>query len=112
MRNKTIHIILLLLLALHAKAWNWWPLPMAEPDTCRDTLIYTGELDVLASGGTQAPSLLWHNTDGHISALPYSGSLSVGILKPATRPNRWFDYDGGIVLSAGFCGTQIGRAHV
>jgi len=84
---------------LPANAWNWWPLPMANPDTCRDSLFYVGEVSVLTSSGEFAPSILHSNTDGNISNLPHSGNLSVGIIKPATRPSRWFDYDFGVVLT-------------
>ena len=79
---------------------------MAGPDTCRDTLRYVGEVSVLASSGIQAPTLLWHNQNGNISSLPYSGNLSVGIVKEATRPSRWFDYDFGVVLTGRISGTQ------
>ena len=96
----------MLLCAAYAGAWEWWPLPMAEPDTCRDTLYYTGEVSVLSSSGAQAPSLLWHNRQGNIALQPHSGNLSVGIIKPTTRPNRWFDYDFGVVLCGRISGTQ------
>ena len=88
------------------QAWDWWPLPMAQPDICRDSLFYVGELSSLSSSGTQAPSLFWHNSDGNISAMPHSGNISLGIIKPATRPNRWFDYDFGVVLAGRIDGTQ------
>ena len=80
---------------------------MAEPDTNRDTLFYVGGVSALSSSGAQAPSLLWHNSDGEISALPHSGNISLGIIKPATRPNRWFDYDFGVVLSGRIAGSQL-----
>jgi len=98
--------ILLSLLTLPAMAWNWWPLPMAEPDTCRDSLYYVGEFSVLASSGETSPSLLHANTNGNIALQPNSGNLSAGIIKPATRPNRWFDYDGAIVLTGRIQGAQ------
>ena len=91
---------------LAAGAWNWWPLPMAEPDTCRDTIVYVSEISALASSGKEAPSLLWHRTDGNISPMPYSGNLSAGIVKQATRPSRWFDYDFGVVLTGRVSGSQ------
>ena len=91
-------------LSLHA--WDWWPLPMAEPDTCRDSLYYVGEVSALSSSGEQAPSLLRHNTDGNIATHPHSGNLSLGVIKPATRPNRWYDYDFGVVLTGRVSGTQ------
>ena len=79
---------------------------MAEPDTCRDSLYYVGGVSGLFSSGKQAPSLLWHNTNGEISALPHNGNIHAGIVKPATRPNRWFDYDFGVVLSGRIAGSQ------
>ena len=85
-------------------AWNWWPLPMAEPDTCRDSLLYVGTVRAVSSSGTQAPSLLWHNTNGEISQMPHSATICAGIIKPATRHSRWFDYDFGVVLSGRFGG--------
>lgn len=105
--NRRLYIVFLLLaFVTHAFAWDWWPLPMAEPDTCRDSLYYVGEVSALSSSGAQAPSLLWQNTDGNIALYPHSGNLSVGIIKPATRPNRWFDYDFGVVLTGRVSGTQ------
>ena len=79
---------------------------MAEKDTCRDSVYYVGEVSAVTSTGEQAPTLLWHNTDGNIASLPHSGNLSLGIIKPATRPNRWFDYDFGAVLTGRVSGTQ------
>ncbi len=72
---------------------------MAEPDTCRDSLFYVGEASFLTSSGEFAPSLLSGNTNGNISVMPHSGNLSIGVIKPATRPSRWFDYDFGVVLT-------------
>lgn len=89
---------LLILLSVQMYAWDWWPLPMASPDTCRDSLLYVGSVQAVSSSGASAPSLLWHNSYGTISQLPHSGTVSVGIVKPATRPSRWFDYDFGVVL--------------
>lgn len=104
--NRIWIIGILLLCAVQAQAWKWWPLPMAEKDTCRDSLLYVGEVSVLSSSGAQTPSLLWHNQHGNISLLPHSGNISLGIIKPATRPSRWFDYDFGVVLTGRVSGTQ------
>lgn len=87
-----------LMLSVQLYAWDWWPLPMAQPDTCRDSLLYVGSVRAVSSSGANAPSLIWHNSRGEISVLPHSGTVSLGIVKPATRPSRWFDYDFGVVL--------------
>ena len=108
LKNRLAHMILLLAFATQASAWDWWPLPMAAPDTCRDSLFYVGEIYAHASSGAQTPSLLWRNTHGNISLQPYAGTISAGVIKPATRPNRWFDYDFGIVLNGRFGGGQPG----
>lgn len=104
--NRRLYIVLLLVCCMPAGAWNWWPLPMAEEDTRRDSLYYAGEVSALSSSGEQAPSLLWHNSDGNIALHPHSGNLSLGIIKPATRPNRWYDYDFGVILTGRVSGTQ------
>ena len=81
---------------------------MSEPDTGSDSLYYTGSVQAVASSGAQAPSLLWQNSYGTVSQLPYSGTISAGIVKPATRPNRWFDYDFAVVLDGRFGGGKAG----
>lgn len=81
---------------------------MAEPDMRRDTLYYTGELSGVFSNGERTPSWLQNNRDGEISAMPHNGNISIGILKPATRPNRWFDYDFGVVISGRLSGGPNG----
>lgn len=99
-------ISILLLCTMQVGAWDWWPLPMAQPDTCRDSLFYVGAVQAASSTGSQAPTLLWHNSYGEISVMPHSGTISAGIIKPATHPNRWFDYDFGVVLTGRFGGGQ------
>ena len=111
MNRRWLIVVLLLLGSLPGNAWEWWPLNMAQPDTCRDTLLYAGAVSVVTSSGSQAPSLFWHNTDGDIAGLPHSGNLSLGIIKPATRPNRWFDYDFGVVLTGRISGSHHNIAH-
>lgn len=98
MRRMLIYIALLC--ACSVNAWNWWPLPMSQPDTCRDTLQYA--VSVAASAGSGTYSTFWMQADeeGTVAMTPYSGSLRAAVIKPATRPNRWFDYDGAIDLQA------------
>lgn len=102
LKSRIIHIILLLVCVIKVHAWGWWPLPMAQSDTCRDSLLYVGSIRALTSSGAQAPSLLWHNTHGEVSIMPHSTTISLGVIKLATRPNRWFDYDFGVVLDGRF----------
>lgn len=78
---------------------------MAQPDTCRDSLRYEAHLYATAGSGTYNAFWMQSNEQGGVAMSPYSGSLRAAIIKPATRPNRWFDYDGavdiqGIVHSA------------
>lgn len=98
---------MLLALSVQTYAWDWWPLPMAEPDHARDSLFYAGGISLVTSSGTNAPSLFWYNAHGEISPLPHSGNIHAGIVKPATRPNRWFDYDFGVVLSGRIAGSHL-----
>lgn len=97
MNKQLLHIVLLLPLllgsALTAAAWDFWPLPMAQPDSARDTLSCAVSLTGIASSGRYAPFLLQSNRNGTVSAAPFSGNLTVGIQKNPTRPCRWFDYD-------------------
>ena len=72
---------------------------MAHEDTGRDTLLYTGSLSGVASYGTTAPFWLQTNRNGDITASPFSGNLTAGIIKPATCPNRWYDYDFAVTLT-------------
>lgn len=87
-------------------AWDWWPLPMAQPDTCKDTIQYVGEFSTILSSGATTPYLLWANQHGNISKDPMSGNLSLGVIKTATRPSRWFDYDFGVILTGRVQGTN------
>lgn len=95
---------------MHAGAWEWWPLPMAKPDTCRDTLLYVGEIRALSSSGSTAPTWLQSNRDGEVSCLPHGGNISLGVIKPATRENRWWDYDGAIIMSGRVSGAPTQAA--
>ena len=79
---------------------------MAQPDTCRDTLFYTGGVSSVASSPSGSPTWIHGNRNGEISPLPYSGNIHLGILKPATRPNRWYDWDGAVVLSGRIAGSN------
>ena len=92
---------------MYAHAWEWWPVPMAQMDTCRDTLHYTSKVQIVSSSGTNSPTWLHGNQNGEIALLPHSGNIRAGIVKPSTRPNRWFDYDFGVILSGRIAGTHI-----
>jgi hypothetical protein len=107
LKNKGIFILLFLLCCLDAIAWNWWHLPISEPDTCSDTLLYVGKINALYSNGAMVPTWLHANQNGEIANLPYSGNIQLGIVKPATRPNRWFDYSGGVVLTGRIAGSHL-----
>ena len=91
--------LLCLLYTLRAAAWDGWPLPMDAPDTHCDTLFYTVGIQGVASYGQTAPFWLQTNRNGDISAAPFSGNLTAGVIKTATRPNRWFDYDFALTLT-------------
>ena len=92
---------------MYAHAWEWWPVPMAQMDTCRDTLHYASKVQIVSSSGTNSPTWLHGNQNGEIALLPHSGNIRAGIVKPSTRPNRWFDYDFGVILSGRIAGTNI-----
>jgi len=105
LKNKIVYsIILLFACCTQALAWDWWPLPMAKPDTCRDSVYYVASIRAIGGSGSETPTLFQHNTYGEISTKPFSSTISAGIIKPPTRPSRWFDYDFGVVLSGRFGG--------
>lgn len=87
---------------LGAVTRDFWPVAMHQPDTARDTLQYMLEVSAVASSGTQAPFWLHANEHGNISAAPFSGNITAGVYKRATRPSRWFDYDFGVLLTGRF----------
>lgn len=93
--------------AVYAQAWEWWPIPMTQSDTCRDTLLYVSGVQIVSSSGSTPPTWLYGNQNGEIAMLPHSGNIRAGIVKPATRPNRWFDYDFGVTLTGRIAGTHI-----
>lgn len=101
MKNKLLVILLLIATTVTARelSWRWWPTGISDSVVATDSLRYTAELQAVASSGQFAPTWLQSLEDGHVSASPYSGSLSVGIVKPATAPNRWYDYDFGVELA-------------
>ena len=94
MRRVILYIVLCCCLSV--RAWDWWPLPMAQPDTCRDSVQYL--VSVWATAGSGAYNTFWLQSEeqGYVSAVPFSGALRAAVLKPATRPNRWYDYDGAV----------------
>lgn len=90
-------------------AADFWPVPMHQSDTARDTICYAVEVNAVAAGDS-APFWLYALSQGNISGAPYSGNLSAAVYKHATRPNRWFDYDFGVAL-AGRCDTEGARLY-
>lgn len=72
---------------------------MDEADNGQDTLLYTIGLQGAASHGQTAPYWLQTNRHGDVSAAPLSGNITAGIIKPATRQSRWFDYDFALTLT-------------
>lgn len=104
LKNKRFILLLtcLVCFALAGRAWDFWPLPMAEPDTARDEICYGFDVAAVASSGTDAPFFFHANQSGHISTAPYSGSIAAWIGKNATRPNRWWDYDFRVDLAGRF----------
>ena len=98
--GRTLATVWCILISFMANAWDFWPLPMAEEDNQKDSILYIASVSALASYGGSAPFLMHTNSDGDISTAPFSGNLSIGILKPSTRPSRWYDYDFGVVVNA------------
>ena len=109
LKSKIVAILLLFFcscLSARNLSWNWWPTGIRESVAAGgDSLLYIGSVSALSSSGQTAPTWLQANRNGEISSLPHSGNISLGIIKPATRPNRWFDYDGGVVLTGRLAGT-------
>ncbi len=85
--------------ASYAQQWKWWPLVINETIPCADTILYRAYISALGSSGIEAPFLLRANHNGNIAQTPYSSNLSVGLIKSATCPTRWWDYDFGIELT-------------
>lgn len=102
MRSKRLLytiLIHLFVLGAWAQDWAWWPLGLTHAPLQGDTLYYSAELLGVASSGQYAPFWIQSNRHGNISASPYSANLSAGIYKPATQPQRWFDYDFALQLT-------------
>lgn len=89
-------------MSLIIQAGDWWPVAMHRPDTTRDTIIYAVSLSAVASSGAASPFWIQANEQGNISSAPFSGNITAGVYKPATRPNRWYDYDFGVALTGRF----------
>ena len=84
---------------IFAQQWNWWPLVISDTTPCADTIQYHAYISTLGSFGSEAPFLLRANQHGNIARTPFSTNLSAGIIKPATCPTRWWDYDFGVQLT-------------
>ncbi|MBQ4391303.1 MAG: hypothetical protein II827_04750 [Paludibacteraceae bacterium] len=117
-RVRNILLVGLLAMTMSAGAWDWWPLPYTpsestwHTDTSHDSLFYYGEVNAVASTRQAAPYLFDFDQLGGRSAEAFSGELTLGIIKPATRPNRWFDYDGAALLSGVLqSGDELGNGY-
>lgn len=85
-----------------AQRWDWWPVQISDTLPQGDSLYFHLGLSAVASTGEYAPFWLQSNQHGDVSASPFSGNVSVGIIKPASQPHRWFDYDFGVQLTERF----------
>lgn len=100
MKSKWLIIIgLWIVIPLCAQDWDWWPLELSHEPIQGDTLKYQAQIIGVASSGTYAPFWIQSNRFGNISASPYSGNLSAGIIKTASQPHRWYDYDFAVELT-------------
>lgn len=75
---------------------------MHRPDTTRDTICYYMGVSTVAATNNGSPFWISANEQGNISAAPFSGNITAGVIKRATRPSRWYDYDFGVVLTGRF----------
>lgn len=80
-------------------SWDWWPTGLTDSCESVDSISYSAKIQAVASSGKYAPTWIQSLENGHVSASPYSGSLSVGVHKEASSPARWFDYDFGVELA-------------
>ena len=105
--RHTFAVILLLCLSCCVFAWKPWPLPMDSADTHRDTLFYGASLTGVFGNSFWISA----NTNGDIVPTSYNGILSLYTEKPASRPNRWWDYSFGVQFN-GRCNGEwaSGRA--
>lgn len=90
MKYRLLYIVLFSSITISAK--DWWPLPMDNPDSGRDTLNYHVSLSATAGSGQYNAFWMQSNQGACASISPYSGALQLNITKPATRHSRWFDY--------------------
>ena len=103
MKSKLLIIGLILCSMVQARelSWTWWPTGIRDSVSPReDTLRWTAGLSGLAGSGQYAPFWLTSNTNGDISTSPFSGNLTVGLYKTASHPERWWDFDGAVQITA------------
>ena len=93
--------------SLSAQQWDWWPLAINDTAQGRDTIQYHAYVSALASSGMNAPFLFRANQHSNISYAPYSGNIGAGIIKSASSPTRWWDYDFGVQLTGRFGQNDI-----
>ncbi len=90
-------------LAMNARelSWTWWPTGFDDSVTAgNDSLHYSWQVGALVSGGRQAPFWLQNNQHGDVSSSPYSGNLNLCLYKNESHPERWWDYDFAVQLTA------------
>lgn len=93
------HIALICTIAMWAFDPEWWPVGYTDTIAGKDTLCYQATMEAVASSGKYAPYWLQTNRWGDISASPYSGNLSAGIIKPAAHDHRWWDWDAAVEIT-------------
>ena len=101
LKNKQAIVVLICMWAssLFAQQWNWWPLTINDTTAFADTIQYHAYVSALVSSGNKAPFLLRANQHGNIAQTPYSSNFSAAVIKPATCPTRWWDYDFAVQLT-------------
>jgi len=97
--NKHILLCCAICFSINSYAWDWWPIAVEQTYHGVDTLQYGVSMLGVASYGKTAPFWLQTNRNGDIASSAYSGNLAIELIKPASHPHRWFDYDFALSLT-------------